>query len=235
MAVSVVGYASSAGFVTSLAVNKSAVDASLGGTVTDGDVLIAALHTDWGVLPTVPGGWATEVIANPGGNAPHVHVMSRTAASEGASWTFSTTTGATPDSTLTVVCLRDATVTGAVGSASTNTSTINGSTLTAPSVDHAGSAGSLLLCGAWLEDNSARTFTPPTGMTEIADLQSTTWTATGIAYLASPADPSGTRDFTLSGAAANASGGVWSLVVEPTAAPPAGDPLRLPIQTIRVP
>jgi hypothetical protein len=67
-----------------------------------------------------------------------------------------------------------------------------GTTRTAPSREK-GCARVVLLCGAMTDPGAARTWTPPTGMTEQVDLQSGTATTQAVASLLDPGEPTGTR------------------------------------------
>lgn len=234
MAVSIVGYTTVTGAdpATTITVNRSAVDASLGGTVTDGDLLVAVLSSDFGTVAAMvasTGTWTEKLAQGSSGSGAKAKVFLRTAASEPTSWVFGQGSGS--DGIVTVIALRGgdntpANIIGAIQSTGTTTST----TQTTPTVDHAGVAGSILLLGATIDSGGANTWTPPGTTSEIADAQPTTFTSHTVAYLASPADPTGTFNFTNSFSGTQQSAGVqWALVVAP-----AGSAPTLPAQPSKV-
>jgi hypothetical protein len=215
--ITIVGVASSAGATTPLTINKSAV-----GTLADGDVLIAVQSADNGASASITantGSW-TQLLAldSVGSSAPGVKmkVWGRTvttAGSEPASWTWGYP--ATSDNVITVIGLRGANLTAVVGQIQT---TATGQARVTPTVDHAGTAGSVMLAGATVDGPAVTTFTPPNDMTELADAQSTTWTAQTVARMFDPADPTGTKTFT-PGTTVNAAGVQWALVIPPPTTP----------------
>ena len=223
----VVGYASTSGALASLSVAKVDVEASLGGTVTDGDILVATLSADWGDLPTSPEtGWTSlAYVANgSGAGRSGVRVQAREAASEGSSWTFATTTNDTPDATLSVIVLRGWTLTAVAASASIHAAQSGSSSFATEDVDHGGVAGSIHLAGVWTENGSSQSWSPPAGMTEFADLDSSgKWTSTTAAYQVGPSDPTGSKTFTWS--ASDTMGFPWlswGVVLQPSSTPITG-------------
>lgn len=224
-----VGYATVVGNTSPITVTKANVNAALGGTVTDGDLLVAVLSDDetYSLMAASTGTWTTALTldAVPGGSGAKVKVFLRTAASEPVSWDFATGVG---DAVATVIALRgrDTTLANAVGAIQ---QTVAGTSRVTPTVDHAGIAGSILLAGATIDSNGiANTWTPPTEMMELADAQSTTWASHSVAILpGDPADPTGTYTFTYTTSALRGDGIQWALVAPPSGgAPPAVRPRR---------
>jgi hypothetical protein len=66
----------------------------------------------------------------------------------------------------------------------------------APAPPSRAAPGSILLCGAMTDPGAARTWTPPTGMTEQADVQSAPPPPTRWRRCSTPSEPTGTKDFT---------------------------------------
>lgn len=200
------------------------------GTVL-GDVMTAFVSTDYGTYAamTAPTGWTLRGGYDAGSNAIHVKVFTKTAgASEATSYAFPQ--GTSSDGTVNIVTARGCTETGLIISVVFDTST--STSRAAPSLTGA-VAGAVLLCGAMLLNAGAspptRTFTPPSGMTECADIQAGNYTASTVAYLLGPSSPTGTKTFTCSGVANVDVGGIQSSIVlqqSATATPP-GDFLLL--------
>lgn len=227
----VIGYASVAGATTTLTVTKAAVESRLGGTVTDGDLLVGIVSWDWGASSSVvasTGTWETKLTQLGSGTidganvGARVRVFLRTAASEPASWSFAQPSSS--DGTLTVIVLRGlSTVVANIIAASQSAGTTTSTTQTTPTVDHAGIANSILLLGAAIDAGGANTWTPPVTTVELADIQSNTFTSQGVAVLKGPADPTGTFNFanTFSGTQ-NSAGVQWALVIPPGSTPSQG-------------
>jgi hypothetical protein len=227
-----VGYATVAAAGGTVTVTKAAVDASLGGTVTNDDGMIAIHSCDTGALSDMTaatGTWTLLASLDGGGGSPagKVKIWLRTAASEGASWAFGQ--NASADGLVTVVVLRGMAV-NTTDTVAAITSTATGTSRVTPDVDHAGTASSVMLAGAAVAaNNTACTFTSPGDMVEIADAQSSAvWACHAVAWLATPADPTGTKTFTASTATQQGPGVQWALVVPPTG----GGPVFLPAKPI---
>lgn len=214
-----VGYTTVTTAGGTVTVTKAAVDASLGGTVTNGDGMIAIHTADTGALTdqtAATGTWNLLASLDGGGGSPagKVKIWLRTAASEGASWAFGQ--NAASDGLVTVVVFRDMNV-NTTDIVAAITSTATGTSRVTPDVDHANTAVSIMLAGASVPANNVTcTFTSPGGMTEIADAQSTTWACHAVALLVGPSDPTGTKTFTASTATQQGPGVQWAMVIPPT-------------------
>jgi hypothetical protein len=142
----------------------------------DGDVLVAFCFGYATALAdvTAPAGFTVRDTEGDAGTNRHGKVFTKVAASEGASYTFGSTT-AYDYFAVILVAVQGADTASTDGVDGTPASGIfnNGDdTADAPSISPSGS-DSLLLCAAMFNSFSAaaRTTTPPTGMTEIADFQ----------------------------------------------------------------
>lgn len=177
------------------------------GTVS-GDVMVAVHTCDWGTYSalTAPAGWSLAVGRDGGTNGVHLKVWIKTAGgSEPSSYAFAQT--GVPDSCVSIITTRGTSATSPVTVAPT--AQAGGSTArTAPSLTGVPD-GALLLCAAMLEaNNAALTWTPPSGMTEQTDIQSSTWNGHGTASLVSPPATTGVRTFTSSTSGSGERGGV---------------------------
>ena len=214
----VVGYATGTSNTTTLTATKADLEASLGGTLADGDVLVAMQCSDAGALADMTastGTWSTP-LSHLNSSVVLVKVWGRVAASEGASWSFGQASGA--DGVVTVVAVRGVDLDTAVGSITTSAASTSRSI---PTVDHAGITGSVLLAGAAMDGNNvAVTWAVPTGWAELADAQSTTWATQAVGALTSePADPTASATFTAT-SAGGGTGVQWALVLPPVPKPP---------------
>jgi hypothetical protein len=181
------------------------------GTVQN-DVMVAAVSTDWDTYAdiTAPTGWTVLTGQDNGANTVNVKVFTKTAgASEAGPYLFHQ--GASSDGVCSIVTLRNVTEAGAIASA-TFTGTTS-TTRTAPSITGA-TAGSVLVCGAMCDGpgTSAITWTPPSGMTEQADISSGSFTSHTVATLLNPGSPTGTKAFTASASIPSVGGNQWSAV-----------------------
>ena len=195
------------------------------GTV-DNDLLVAISWQDPDGNPAsqTATGWTQEGSTQDVALVGSTKVWRKTAASEGASWSFGGDIGASG----LVAVLRidghdpstpiDVTATFSTGAASTSQ--------VAPSISPSGT-DSLLICGAYtlVAGTDTNSYTPPSGMTEQADFQvSGGWIVASVATLGlSASGATGTKTFTCTISK------VWltvSLAVksEPTGPPPPDDP-----------
>lgn len=216
--VTVIGPATTAGVTVPVTVTKAAV-----GAVADGDVLIAIQSADNGSLASMTantGAWTTILSLDPfaSSSGAKVKIWGRVASSEPTSWTWSS--GGASDNVVTVLALRGVSLTQIVGQIQ---STAAGRSRVTPDVDHANTPGAVMLAGAVVDGPASTTFTPPGDMNELADSQSTTWTAHAVAIMFAPADTTGTKTFTTSTTPTTA-GVQWALVAAPavTATTPRG-------------
>lgn len=198
---------------------------------TNGDLLVAIAASDWGTLAgnDVPAAFKTGTGGltlgtsdyDGGSNAFHIALGARIANSEPANYNFAVGSSADHVAAIIRVTGHDSTPTIAQVAPSTV-----GSGDTAPSIVPNGSDDLLItIHGAETTSGGARTWTPPAGMTEHVDRQSTTFTFLGVNSLQSPSNPSGTKVATESsginnGAAcsisikAAAGGGATDLVIQ---------------------
>lgn len=211
----VVGYATATAGGTAISVTKAAVESSRGGTVANGDVLVAVESCDQGVIGDLvasTGTWNTRLSLDPfsGGGGTKVKVFTRVASSEPASWSFAQNSNS--DGVVTVICLRGVDESAVIGAIQ---STAAGASRAIPAVDHAGIAGSVELAGAGVDPGAGgATWTVPDPWVELADAQSTTWTSCVVGVRDSLTDPSATDTFTTS--IGTTQGVQWALVVPPT-------------------
>ena len=161
------------------------------------DLLIGVCANDFGTFAgnSFPAGWtALSTSTYDGGtNGFHLGLWGRIAASEPANYSIS------HDSSDSVAAILRITgwdlasgLAGAIFQVAPNTADFG---VTAPSVANGGT-DTLLLTFHGGEDGTsggARTWTPPSGMTEVIDRQSTTWASLEVNYLQNPTNPSGTR------------------------------------------
>jgi hypothetical protein len=207
----VVNSASAVGTSTTLTCSKPS------GTA-EGDVMLAVQSGDFNDfdLMTSPNPWQPLFEYDVGLDSLHIKTWTLTAGvSEPASYDF--TQGAGSAGTVTIVAMRGVVEAGVRFEITADTST--GTTRTAPTV--AGAVpGSILLCGAMTDPLAPRSWTPPTGMTEQADVQSSTSTTHSVASLLDPGDPTGAKNFTLSNTTAAPGGIQWSAVFPMPPDPP---------------
>jgi hypothetical protein len=200
----VVNSASVASATTTLTCNKPT-------STAEDDVLLAVQSGDAAEHDEMraPTGWQPLLEYDVGSGSLHFKAWTLTAgASEPASYDFTQGTGS--NGTVTIVAMRGVVEAGVRREIVPDTGT--GATRTAPTVEGA-VPGSILLCGATTDPGAACTWTPPTGMTEQADLQAgTTNTTHSVASLLNPTDPTGTKDFTLSSTTTAPGGIQWSAV-----------------------
>mgnify|MGYP001597417568 CR=1 FL=1 len=213
MAGSIVAAASAASDTSSLTVTKPT------GTAND-DKMIAFQCSDWGTYAglTAPAGWALLTGLDRGSNNLHLKIWTKTAASEGANYVFPQGSGV--DGCCSIVTLRGVDNTVANWLWATPAWAANSSSRVAPTVSGAGS-GAVLLCSSLVDmNNTAVTWTPPSGMSEQVDVQSNQWISQSVASLLAPANPTGTKTFTTSSSTFIGSvGGIeWSVVIPATPA-----------------
>lgn len=182
------------------------------GTV-QGDVMVAAVSSDWGTYAavTAPGGWTLRTGQDGGTDNIHCKVFTKTAgASEAGPYAFAQ--AASSDGVAAIVTLRGVDESTAVGLYGSTLTVTTSSTRTAPTLTGA-TAGAVLVCGAMTDGSAgATTWTPPSGMTEQVDVQSATFTTESFATLLSPGSPTGTKDFVCTGTPTAAGGIQWSAV-----------------------
>ena len=186
MAISVVASNSAVGAAT-MTVTKPT------GTA-DGDLMVAVTSCDnvgtYAALGA-PAGWTLRGGLDSGANKSPVKVFTKTAASEGASYAFTCSSG--EDGVGIITTLRGVTTNIADWVFSFSFDATTGTTRTAPSVS---GVGELLLSYAMISQNGASsTVTIPSGMT-VCDTDGTGYVAAGLAYLASPSNPTGTKSWT---------------------------------------
>jgi hypothetical protein len=172
---------------------------------TDGELLIGVVASDWNTLAnnTLPlASWTALPTSDYDGGTNQVHVglFYRVASSEPANYTV--TIGGGADTVGAILRVTDADPTPVIAEVAPNTFTAGAGATTAPSVAPNG-ANDLLLTfhvsdGA--SGGGTLTWTPPSGMTDHVDRQSTTWTSLQVSSLQSPSNPSGTKTATPSGA-----------------------------------
>lgn len=163
------------------------------GTV-DGDLLVGVVASDWGTdagnaFPAAWGKLATSSYSA-GTNAFHVALYTRVAASEPATYTVAHD-GSGSVAAILRVTGWDSTA-GLAGAVKEVAPSTTGTGTTAPSIVPFGVDDLLLTFhGAEITGSGARTWTPPSGMTEDVDRQSTVWTSLEVNHLANPSNPSG--------------------------------------------
>jgi hypothetical protein len=198
--------ATASGTGTSLACNKPT------GTA-DGDLLVAFVtHDSNAVTAFSSAGWTQREFRGPGATPPEDHgtaVLTKTASSEGASWTFAATGADSQEMDIVVVACNPDGGTLALDDTSPNGSDLADTLATGAIVPV---ASGLLLCG-WSGDTVVTVSSPPTGMTLVATIGTamvlSVWYENGVGA------GSTTRSLTFSGSdgmialavAASASGG----------------------------
>lgn len=212
MAGSVVNSASQKGSTATLVCNKPTNTAA-------GDVLVGYHSTDFGAYSdlSAPAGWVLLTGNDQGTDKLHLKIWTKLAgASEGTTYTFNQGTG--EDGVVIITTLRGVDTNTAHWLYATPTWSANSTSRVTATVAGA-QPGAVLLCSATVDmNNTAATFTPPSGMIEQADAQSNAWTASTVASLLAPPDPTGTKTFTVSnGTFFGTNGGIQSAIVIPPA------------------
>lgn len=181
--------------VTSANSNSAGYPVNVPPGTVNGDLLIGAVASDFGTFAgnAFGTGW-TELTTseyNGGTNAFHVGLWARVASSEPASYTVSHDSSDSVAAILRITGWDSASgISGIVQVAPSTT----GTGTTAPSAVPGGTDSLLLTFhGAETSAGGARTWTPPSGMTELVDRQSTTWTTLEVNRLSGPSNPSGTK------------------------------------------
>lgn len=184
------------------------------------DLLIGAVASDFGTaagnaFPT-PAWTALATASYDGGtNFSHLLLYARIAASEPANYSIS------HDSSDSVAAILRITgwdlasgISGAVRQVAPSTV---GDGTTAPTVTPFGATDLMLTfhCGEG-SSGGTLTWTPPSGMTESVDRQSTTWMSMEINWLQNPSSPSGTKVATPSIALGAGVGAACSISIAPT-------------------
>ncbi|MFC9436911.1 hypothetical protein [Nocardia sp. NPDC057030] len=192
MVASVVNSANQQGSGATLVCNKPTNTAS-------GDAMIAWHGNDFGTYSelTAPAGWTLLTGLDRGTNLLHQKIWTRIAgASEGTTYTFNQGSG--EDGVVIITTLRGVDTNTAHWLYAAPVWSANSTSRVAPTVVGP-QPGGVLLCSTMVDmNNTAATFTPPSGMTEQADAQSNAWTAESVASLLNPPDPTGTKTFTVS-------------------------------------
>lgn len=186
---------------TTLTITKDAA-------VADGHVLVAAVVVRSAITVTAPGGW-TDLASSPqlsstGGPAARLYAWQKVASSEGASWDF--TLSAASEAAGGVIAISEANTTTPVDVTAGDVDTSGFDTeATAPSVTTTQVDTLLVALLSWGAGGTARTATPPTGMTERVDVSATGTQKTGIEIATvaqAAAGASGTQAATLSASSA---------------------------------
>ena len=162
--------------------------------VVNGDILLAFVAAEWDTYANIgaPAGWAVFNGVNAGTNVHNFKLFTKTAASEGSSYSF--TAGGGADIGVAIVALRGVAAVADWLFAGSTSPGLSASRV-APSIT---GAGDLLLCAA-VNERAGGTYTPPSGMTEQVDAGSTYVDLT-VASLVAPPNPTTARTFTLSSA-----------------------------------
>lgn len=176
--------------------NSASYTVAVPTSTANGDLLIGVVASDFGTSAgnSFPAGWTalTTSTYDGGTDAFHVKLYARVAASEPASYTISHDNSDSVAAILRITGWDSASgIAGAIKQVAPSTT---GTGTTAPSLTPFG-ADDLLITfhGAESSAGGSRTWTPPTGMTEQADRQSTTWASLEVNSLANPSTPSGTK------------------------------------------
>jgi hypothetical protein len=180
--------------------------------LVDGDILVAQVYSDAGTAPGLPSGFRcilSHEHSSTNGIKFKVGVKAApVAASEPANYGF--TQGSGSDGVAFVTAVQDAQLAFFLA----KDTRANGTAQVCPTLGRF-SASDLMICGAAQDGSgSAITWTAPSGMTEPAngDANSGGFTTAGVATLAGPTNPSGSKSFTASASGSN--GAVaWSLVI----------------------
>lgn len=172
------------------------------GTSPNGDLLIGVVASDWNTLAnnTLPlASWTALTTSDydGGSNQMHIGLFARVASSEPANYTV--TIGGGADSVAAIVRVKDwdqaAGIATAVKQIAPAVIAAGTGAMAAPSIVPAGSDDLLMTFYSVDGANGGGTlsWTPPSGMTEVVDRQSTTWTSLEVASLQPAANPSGTK------------------------------------------
>lgn len=181
----------------------------------DGDALLAGFVCQDTVTVTAPSGWGLEY-ASTAFNGRKLHVYSKRAASEGASWTWTTSAASASVLQIAAVQGNDQTVLVDSGAGQANASSVNVvSGTVSPSADNG------CLIGFFAIGNNA-TFTPATGMTEQHDQSINSDRAMECAYQ-NYGSPGGSVQKTATASAAQANA-AWIGYI-PDVIVPKGNPL----------
>ena len=206
--------------------NTPNATAALPAGTTSGDLLLAIATSDRDgnlTAMTAPAGWTSIGTHGPGSGVPHMKVWQKVATgSEPSTYTFPDSDGANAAVVILAITDYDATTPLAVSPTFSSSSTTSTSHV-APSVTGVVD-GLLVTAHLGAANGTSRSYTPPTGMTEVADVMSGSsgWVVLEVNTLAlSAAGATGTKTATCSGATA------WltmSLVVAPGSStpPPSG-------------
>ncbi|MEV0247984.1 hypothetical protein AB0H76_15430 [Nocardia sp. NPDC050712] len=206
----VVAAASISGGTTSLTCAKPT------GTL-EGHVMIAYQCSDWGTYAalTAPAGWTLLTGLDRGSDNLHLKIWSKVAGSSEAS-TYAWPQGSGVDGCVSIVTLRNVNTNTGTWLFATPVFAAAAASRVAASVTGAGT-GAIMLAHSMIEpQNTACSYAPPAGMTERADVQSTTWVTQSVASLDGPTNPTGTKTFTVSGTLSSV-GGIESSIVIPAA------------------
>lgn len=169
-----------------------------------GDLLIAVSATDAGTMAQtgIPTGF-TQLSTSSydgGSNKVHVNVGQKVAGSEPGTYAFAEP-GSSSDSVAAVLRVTGADGTPVIVEVAPTVFGTSGA-VSSPSLTPNGS-DDLLICLTVADGSGtgggAVVWTQPTGMTLVLNRQSTQWTALGVASLAAPSSPSGTKTWTPSG------------------------------------
>lgn len=167
--------------------------------VSDGDLLVAVICSDTGYFADVaaPAGWTlvTAASIDQGAfTAGNLKTFTRIVSGDGASYAFDHYDGAA--TAITIVPIFGAGATPTLAWAIDDT----GTTETAPSVT-ASAASDGLVCWVFIPHGASSTpnYSPPSGMTEVADTASTGWASMAAAKLTpvGSAGATGTKDFSV--------------------------------------
>ncbi len=193
--------------------------------VADGDLLIATMGMDDGVYSGIdaPAGWTIITAASHdsgGGSGVQRKTFYRVISGDGASYTFTALAGNSAFVIVTPVFGAGASPTFVAAKDATNT------TETCPSVTPT-DADDLLLCWSVIDSNGGTpTWTPPSGMTELLEVDVGGFLVASQACLlpVGSTSPTGTKDFAMSGVSYRGAGAGthFSLAIaDPAGGPPA--------------
>jgi hypothetical protein len=197
----------------------------------EGDLMIMIFVTDNGSVTDMqlPAGFVERSRREFGINSNHMIIATKIAsASEPGNYTYIAPSGA--DTRVDLISVADADP-NSLPVIVTSETAVSATTHAAPSVAPAG-INDLLISGVTLMSNpttpGATTWTPPTGMTEVTDAQTSTILTLTTARQALTGGPSGTKTFTATAGTA-VKGMAFSIAIngvddEPNAVPPATSP-----------
>lgn len=215
MAGSVVAAASQKGSTATLVCNKPTGTAA-------GDVLVAFQANDFGTQAalTAPAGFVLLTELDRGTDLLHFKLWTKLAGgSEGTTYTFNQTSS--DDGVVIIVALRGVDTNTAHWFWATPIWAANSTSRVTAAVAGA-QPGAILVCSAMVDmNNTAATFTPPSGMIEQGDAQSNAWTVETVATLLNPPDPAPAKTFTVSSSSFfGTNGGIQASIVVPPASGP---------------